>query len=642
MARATADKEAGRTSKALGKRNAKTDARSLIPHIRDLSASLSTCTTSELHAEAASVRGEIAKGSQMTSPDVLVAGISLAAEALRRALSVNLYDEQLMAVIKLSQGDIAQMQTGEGKTFAAIATAAHLALAGQGVHVMTPNSYLAERDCEKAKPVLQELQMTVGLTPDQGETADKRAAYDCDVTYGTGHEFGFDYLRDQLTLREEAAATLGTRLLQDLFTEGPGQRTTMQRGLVYAIVDEADSVLIDDAGSPLVLSMATPGQTPDLRAHTTAKAVADVLLVDDHFKQNDTTAGIKLTPEGLNRCYEDDIEIPTSVLLRPWTAYVEQALRAKYIFQRDVHFVVLEDEVRIVDETTGRIFEDRSWQDGLHQAIEVREGLTVTPEKESLARITRQRFFRLYQNLCGMTGTAIGCEPEFQHVYRSKVSEIPLRLPSQRAILSTRFFASLDHKHAAIVSEIQRCHARSQPVLVGTQSINDSVSIARRLDEVGLPYQLLNGLQTAEEADVVSQAGQASAITISTNLAGRGTDIDVPDDVLKIGGLHVIVAECQLSGRMDRQLIGRCARQGTPGSAQTFVSAEDPLLIRFGRWLSSAIVREAESSGESLADFTKPLTRLQTAAEKQQFLARAELLKQDISRDTLFGNAEAT
>lgn len=638
MGRVTESTDRGFGRRTLKPRMRPLEASRLVPHIRDLSASLATCTCEQLQAEVASIRNEIAKGAAMTDPEVLVAGISLAVEALRRSLSIQLYDVQLLAVISLSQGQIAQMHTGEGKTFAAIATACHLALAGQGVHVMTPNIYLAERDCETARLVLSELGMTVGLTPEQGETRDKSAAYDCDVTYGTGHEFGFDYLRDQLTLRQEADAALGTRLLQDLFSEGPGQRTTMQRGLVYAIVDEADSVLIDDAGSPLVLSMSAPGDAPDLRAHMTALLVSDVLERGQHFKHDETTSAIHLTPEGMTRCYHDDIEIPADVLLRPWTAYVEQALRAKHIFRRDVHFVVTEDEVRIVDETTGRIFEDRSWQDGLHQAIEAREGLHVTPEKESLARITRQRFFRLYRNMCGMTGTAVGCKPELHHVYRSQVSEIPLRLPSQRVILPTRFFATLDRKHLAIVREIHRCQTSGQPVLVGTQSITDSLAIANLLEDAGISHQLLNGLQTADEAAIVSAAGQRGAITISTNLAGRGTDVSIPSDVLALGGLHVIVAECQLSSRMDRQLVGRSARQGNPGSAQTFVSAEDPLLVRFGGWLSQAIVRESDQGGESLADFTKPLARLQRAAEKQQFIVRAELLRQDISRDSLFGN----
>jgi preprotein translocase subunit SecA len=507
------------------------------------------------------------------------------------------------------------------------------------VHVMTPNSYLAKRDSEQAGPVLAELGMSVGLTPEQGETGDKRSAYDCDVTYGTGHEFGFDYLRDQLALRRVASSTLGTQLLKDLRRLGREERTAMQRGLAFAVVDEADSVLVDDAGSPLVLSMSTEGPASDLDAHRVALEMSDILDEDKHFRWDRSSGQMSLTREGRERCYAADVAIPVRVLMRPWTAYVEQALRSKYIFRRNVHYVVADDEVRIVDETTGRIFEDRSWQDGLHQAIEAREGLPVTPEKESLATITRQRFFRLYKNLCGMTGTAVGCEPEFTHVYRTTVADIPLRKPSSRKILPTRCFATRNAKFAAIVEQVQLVHETGRPVLVGTQSITDSESIAQRLDEMGLKYELLNGLQTAEEAEVVAHAGHRSAITISTNLAGRGTDIVIAEDILALGGLHVIVAECQLSGRMDRQLVGRCARQGNPGSAQTFVSAEDVLLVRFGSWLVQAIQREAGSNGEAEADFTSAIARIQQAAEKQQFLGRAELLRQDIARDTLFGNA---
>lgn len=611
----------------------------LISHIRELSHQLQDCDSAQLADEARAIRSEVALGTRITAPEILVAGISLSLEALRRSIGIALYDVQLLAVIHLARGHIVQMQTGEGKTFAAIATAGHLALAGKGVHVMTPNSYLAERDCQTARTVLQPLNMTVGQTVEQAEPADKQAAYGCDVTYGTGHEFGFDYLRDQLTLRQQAETKLGSRLLQDLRVDRQQRRSTLQRGLHFAVVDEADSVLIDDAGSPLVLSMHSPGAPADLRAHLVAREVADALQpgVDfEHFGGSGLTA---LTTSGKERCYADDIAIPTDVLLRPWTAYIEQALRARYQFRRNVHYVVLNDEVKIVDATTGRIFEDRSWQDGLHQAIEAREGLPVTSEKAALARITRQRFFRLYQNLCGMTGTAQGCESEFKHVYRVAVQDIPLRLPSQRTLLPLRCFATLEYKHAAIVQDIQQRHARQQPALVGTQSITDSEAIADRLQASGLPFQLLNGLQTAEEAQIIAAAGQPSAITISTNLAGRGTDIEVPPTALQTGGLHVIVAECQLSGRMDRQLIGRCARQGQPGSAQMFVSADDALLVQFGEWLCKAIRREAGSNGEAMTDISQPLKRLQIMAEKQQFLMRSDLLRQDLSRDVLFGGA---
>lgn len=610
----------------------------LLPHIRELANSLSTCTQAELHSEAASLRAEFATKSDHTAPELLVAGIALAFEALRRAHGIELYDVQLSAVLDLAKGRIAQMQTGEGKTFVAVTTAVHLAIPGRGVHVMTPNAYLAERDCEVALPVLQQLNMTVGLTPEQGETDDKRAAYDCDVTYGTGHEFGFDYLRDQLTLRREATATLGMRLLHDLHANGPGQRSTMQRGLIHAVIDEADSVLIDDAASPLVLSMSAEGLASDRQAHLAAMDVANVLEIDNHYRHDISTGNISLTPTGMDRCYDDDIAVPASVLLRPWTSYIEQALRAKLIFRRNVHYIVADDEVRIVDESTGRIFEDRSWQDGLHQAIEAKEGLPVTPEKESLAQITRQRFFRLYQNLCGMTGTAVGCEAEFNHVYRSRIAEIPLRLPPARITLPTRFFTNRQAKHTAIAEAVKVAHKGGQAVLIGTQSISESEMLSEMFQQQGLTYQLLNGLQSAEEADVISVAGQQGAITIATNLAGRGTDISIPREVLEVGGLHVIVAECQLSSRMDRQLIGRGARQGNPGTAQTFVSAEDALVKRFGQWLGTAITREANDDGEAIADYSTAVQRLQAVAEKQQFRARAELLRKDIARDSLFGN----
>lgn len=571
------------------------------------------------------------------SPELLIAGAALAAEAVRRGHGVNLYEVQLLAVIHLAQGKVVQMQTGEGKTFVAIATAAIAALCGSGVHVMTPNAYLAERDRDKAKQALVHLGMTVGLTPERGETADKQKAYDCDVTYGTGHEFGFDYLRDQLTLRKEANARLGTKILDDLRADASRTRQTMQRGLVFAIVDEADSVMFDDAASPLVLSISAPGTAPDLEAHLMAKNLADELQEGSDYQLNESTGQLRLTSDGANMCYSEAVSVPGHVLLRPWTAYVEQALRAKYLFRRDIHYIVGDDEVRIVDQTTGRIFEDRSWQDGLHQAIEAREGLPVTPEKESLARITRQRFFRLYKNLCGMTGTAIGCEKEFAHVYRRQVQDIPLNRPSARTLFPTRFFSTREAKLNAIVDDVVRRRASGQPVLIGTQSIQDSDTLAEKFSLREVPFELLNGLQTKEEADIIARAGEVAEVTIATNLAGRGTDILVPPESEELGGLHVVVAECQLSGRMDRQLVGRAGRQGQKGAAQMFVSADDALVVRFGSWLGEAIRREAGNGTEADVDFSSPLLKLQKAAEKQQFLARAELLRQDIATDSLFG-----
>jgi preprotein translocase subunit SecA len=481
--------------------------------------------------------------------------------------------------------------------------------------------------------------MTAGLLPERVDAFKKKPAYDCDITYGTGHEFGFDYLRDQLTLRKEQYRVLGTRLLARLQQDFNPGRLTMQRGLEFAVIDEADSVLIDDAGSPLVLSMSSAESAADARAHHTAKALSEVLVSGRHFHLDPASGLIILTPEGTQRCHAADVAIPVAQLVRPWADYVQQALRARLLFRRDVHYVIEKNEVRIVDETTGRIFEDRFWQDGLHQAIETREGLPVTAEKEPIAQITRQRFFRRYRNLCGMTGTAAGCEQEFADVYRLQVREIPLRVPSARRLLPTRYFATGNAKSQAIVDDIRRLRKTGRPILVGTRTIADSENLAQQLRDEGIEHQLLNGLQNSAEAEIVRNAGQRGAVTIATNLAGRGTDISLSPEVREAAGLHVIVAECQLSGRMDRQLIGRCARQGDPGSAQIFVAADDVLLQLHGPWLAAAVIREADDQGEAHVSFNSQLHRIQAIAERQQRFGRMQMLQRDTVRDSLFNSS---
>jgi preprotein translocase subunit SecA len=424
-------------------------------------------------------------------------------------------------------------------------------------------------------------------------------------------------------------------LLRQLDPASSSQRLTMQRGLIYAVVDEADSVLIDDASSPLVLSFGSNDRAPDADAHLTAKALAEQLKQGEEFLLEPSTGRIALTESGVRRCYAEDVAIPVLQLVRPWTEYVQQALRARYLFRRDVHYVVQNGEVRIVDETTGRIFEDRSWQDGLHQAIEASQNLKIVAEKYSVAQVTRQRFFRLYENLSGMTGTAVGCERELHDVYSLQVEEISLRVPCRRIVYSTRFFSQAAAKNAAVIEAAISCRNQGRAVLIGTRSISDSEILARGLESHGVPFELLNGIQNSDEAEIVSKAGQPGAITIATNLAGRGTDIELHDDVRQRGGLHVIVTECQTSGRMDRQLIGRCARQGDPGSAEILVSAEDTLVAQYGPWLANALCREADQNAEVHADFTSQLNRIQAAAERQQYAARVNMLRRDIARDSL-------
>ncbi len=607
----------------------------LIPHIRALTESLGSLSLDRLQQEVQLVRREMARGQTPSEPHLLIAGLALVAEALKRTVKVNLYDVQLLAVIAMTRRCIAQMQTGEGKTFVALTSALHLSLTGRGVHVVTPNIYLAERDHKLAAKVAVPLGISVALLPEREDASKKTPAYDADVTYGTGHEFGFDYLRDQLTLRERSQQQLGDRLLNNLRQQSSTRRVTMQRGLAYGIIDEADSVLIDDAGSPLVLSFGSNQPAPDADAHMTAKALEEVLQSEQHYIVEASSGRVALTEAGVQRCHAKDVAIPVLQLARPWTEYVQQALRARHLFRRGVHYVVQEDEVRIVDETTGRIFEDRSWQDGLHQAIEAAENLPISAEKQAVAQITKQRFFRLYENLCGMTGTAVGCERELSDVYNLTVEPIPLRLPSQRNVLPTRFFVDNNSKYQAIAQDVMLVQQLKRAVLIGTRSIFDSETVAAKLASLNIECQLLNGLQDAAEADIVSRAGHPGSVTIATNLAGRGTDIHLHPAVRANGGLHVIVAECQTSSRMDRQLIGRCARQGDPGSAQAYASAEDHLISLHGPWLVNAMNREADANGEVDADYSAQLKRIQTTAERQQYASRINMLRRDIARDSL-------
>lgn len=607
----------------------------LLRQIREAADSHSTKTDSQLLQAVYEQKSARRIAGEVNASELLVGGLALACEALRRCKGIQLYDVQLIAAMELAQGRIAQMQTGEGKTFVAIASAAVLALEGKGVHVMTPNMYLAERDAEEAAPVLSVLGMDVGLTVEQDSDENKYSAYCCDVTYGTGHEFGFDYLRDQVTLRKQAAAALGNRLLERFGRSDLPERETIQRGLNYAIVDEADSVMIDDAGSPLVLSASVPGEAADAEVHRRARQLILTMQPDTHFRIEPSGGQLRLLPEGKTLAKESSADVPAGQMLRPWPEYLQQALRAEYLFVRDVQYIVQDGKVKIVDGSTGRIFDDRSWQDGLHQAIQAKEQVTIEPEMVALARISRQRLYRQYDFLCGMTGTATGCESEFRQIYRRSISTIPLNRPSQRNVLPMRCFVSAAAKFKAISDEIRLRYPTGQAVLVGTQSIADSDALAIELEAAGLPFQILNGLQSAEEAEIVAAAGQPYSITLATNLAGRGTDISIAENVLAVGGLHVIVTECQISSRMDRQLTGRCGRQGQPGSCQTFVSAEDELIQKHGDWLASAIKRDARNSGEARSSFEPAVRRIQMAAERQQYLSRLNLLQLETSVDEL-------
>jgi preprotein translocase subunit SecA len=479
------------------------------------------------------------------------------------------------------------------------------------------------------------LGLHVGLLPEGGAPpAGKRAAYLCDVTYGTGYEFGFDYLRDQLTLQRSSGRTLGAALLESL--AGVAAPTLIQRELYYAIVDEADNVLLDDAAAPLILSDTSHGEAEDAEVHRAARRILQHLRPDEHLRGSAASSRIELTEAGTAWIHRA-AEIPIEQLRRTWTEYVEQALRATTL-RRDVHYIVADDgTVKIVDHGTGRIFTDRTWRSGLHQAVEAKEGLRITPERQPLAQITRQRFSRLYRRLAGTTGTASGCEREFRGVYRLDVAPIPLRTASRRSIWPMRCFVSQSLKWNAIADSVERVHGTQRPVLVGTASIDESEHLAELFRGRGLDFQLLNGRQDAAEATIIAAAGRRQALTIATSLAGRGTDIRLGPGVAELGGLHVVVSQCGDSARIDRQLMGRCARQGDPGSAQLFVSSEDKLLAQHGAWLAQFIQRHAGSDGELKADLGRQLRRIQQTAERAAYAARRVLLRRDLSRDSLYG-----
>ena len=552
--------------------------------------------------------------------------MAFAKEATFRVLGIELYDVQLIAGNALVNRKIAEMQTGEGKTIAAVPGAVFGGLFGNGVHVATPNHYLAQRDYEQLKEIYQSIGLTAGLLPSGDGPSDSsktKAAYDCDVTYGTGYEFGFDYLRDQMILRGRKQKPLGRQVLSEL--QGIQGQSLAQRGLGFSIVDEVDNVLIDDAVSPQVLSEFQAGEAADTNAVKLARSIALQLETGVHFLEPRPGA-VRLTPEGESQIHDQAIAIPTRELIRPWKEYVEAALRAEHHFVRDIEYVVGEEGVRIVDQSTGRIFEDRSWQAGLHQAVEAKEGLSISPESLPLATITRQRFYRLYQSLAGMTGTTHCCVAEFKTIYGLEIEKISLRKPSQRLVLPMRVFDQAEQKWDAILRSIIELHSMGRPVLIGTRTIKESQILAQLLGSANLDHELLNGTQDADEAELISRAGLAGAITIATNLAGRGTDFKMPPEVIQSGGLHVIVSECHSSFRVDRQLIGRCARQGQPGSCQTFVSADDWLLETHADWLS-ATIRKIANQGELDTNIESSIRDLQTRLEREQFANRLELLR---------------
>ncbi len=557
----------------------------------------------------------------------------LVCESIFRCHGFRLHDVQVKAIAAAATGAIVEMQTGEGKTIVTGSIAAIQTLVAPTVHVGTTNTYLAERDREELVEVFERLGIRSGLLPEEPNEAESRRVYRNQVVYGPGYQYGFDYLRDQMHLRENRQTTLGVTTLNRIRGLDPNKKLIQPGEHHIALIDEADSVMIDEAMTPLVISLpaqATEDPVPYLLAHKIASEFVEGIeyQVELPSKKIDIT-------DAANRQAHDEIANKHDLKLnRPWRVYISNAVRAIHVFQRNIDYVVVEGEVQIVDQNTGRIFSDRTWQDGLHQAVEAKEGVPIQPGRESTTQITRQRYLQMYDHLAGLTGTAASVTQEFQTIYGCNVIPIPTNKKSRRKILIPRFFASLEAKLAAIADEVVTRHATGQPILVGTKTIRESIEINEVLIARGLRPTVLNGVQDEEEAEIVSRAGATSAITIATNMAGRGTNIKLETASLEAGGLHVIGVSPNSSTRIDRQLVGRAARQGQPGSAQFFAAATDAIFVENKSNLTRQIENRARANGEA-GDYSKELLALQTSIELRNYKMRQDMILRDKWMDSV-------
>ncbi|MDO7906576.1 preprotein translocase subunit SecA [Paenibacillus sp. JX-17] len=511
----------------------------------------------QLKGKTAEFRARLEKGEDLD--ELLPEAFATVREASKRVLGKRHYDVQLLGGMALHEGKIAEMKTGEGKTLVGTLPVYLNALLGKGVHVVTVNDYLAQRDSQEMAQIYNFLDMTVGVNLNGMDHSDKQEAYACDITYGTNNEFGFDYLRDNMVLYKEQM---------------------VQRPLYFCIIDEVDSILIDEARTPLIISGQAQKST---ELYFAADRFVKRLQNEEDFTVDIKVKSVALTEKGVSKAEKafgiENLYDQSHVTLNH---HIVQALKANVIMRRDVDYVVTEDEVVIVDEFTGRLMAGRRYSDGLHQAIEAKEGIEVQNESMTLATITFQNYFRMYRKLGGMTGTAKTEEEEFKKIYGLEVLQIPTNRPNQRVDNPDIVYKSEKGKFNAVVEAIVERHAKNQPILVGTVSIENSELLSEMLKRKGIRHQVLNAKYHAEEAEIISGAGQAGAVTIATNMAGRGTDILLGEGVSDLGGLHIIGTERHESRRIDNQLRGRAGRQGDPGSTQFYLSLGDELMKRFG------------------------------------------------------------
>ncbi|MBI4241066.1 MAG: preprotein translocase subunit SecA [Candidatus Rokubacteria bacterium] len=561
--------------------------------------------------------------------DLVARSFAVVREAAGRTIGERHFDVQLRGGWVLLCGMVAEMETGEGKTLTATLPACTAALAGIPVHIVTVNDYLARRDAEWMGPIYRALGLTVGLIVHGMTPEARRAAYACDVTYCTNKEIAFDYLRDRIALRGQPGRI--HLQLERLAGQDARLRQIVHRGLYYAIVDEADSVLVDEARTPLIISGGN-GDGTERRVWDAALAIAARMAQGADFVIEGRERAVRLTPAGQTR-----LENLARPLGGVWAGRLRreelarQALTARHLFLRDEHYLVRDGKVQIVDEFTGRLMPDRSWEHGLHQMIEAKEGCSITSQKDALARISYQRLFRRYLRLAGMTGTAREVAAELWAVYRLPVVRVPTNRPLIRHGHPDRVFPTAEAKWRAVVERVVSLHAEGRPILVGTRSVEASENLSRRLTAADLPHQVLNARQDREEAEIIARAGEPGRITVATNMAGRGTDIHLAPGVAQRGGLHVIATERHEARRIDRQLFGRCGRQGNPGSYEAIVSIEDEIVTiyagRVCRWVSRQVARQGRPAARWIGALV--FRSAQRAAERLHARMRRDLLKMD-------------
>ncbi len=631
--------------------------RQMVAVINELEPAMSALSAEELRAKTDEFRDRRRQGESLD--DLLPEAFAAAREAGRRYLNMRHFDVQLMGGMVLHGGNIAEMVTGEGKTLVATLPAYLNALDGHGVHVVTVNDYLARRDAEWMSPLFHGLGMTVGAIQSEMDSEERQQMYSCDITYGTNNEFGFDYLRDNMKPTTELQA---------------------QKELHYAIIDEVDSILIDEARTPLIISGPA---FDDVRKYAEADRIARLLKRDLHFEVKEKERTCHLNDEGIREAEKiaglESFYTPGNM---EWPHLIDNSLKAHHLYKRDRDYVVQPDgEVVIVDEFTGRLMTGRQWSDGLHQAVEAKERVRIKEENQTLATITLQNFFKLYKKLSGMTGTAMTEANEFYKVYGLDVLAIPTNQLLSRINYSDVIFRSEREKLQAILDEIKDVNATGRPILVGTTSIEKSEEVADVLKHYGIPHQVLNAKYHEREAEIVAQAGRRGAVTIATNMAGRGTDIilggnpefmawadlkrlldedgrplyptrlEVPKEVwaeavgryeptmkaegrevAALGGLHIIGTERHESRRIDNQLRGRAGRQGDPGSSRFFLSLEDDLMRKFaGEWVSAVLTRLGMQEGEAIESkmVSRRIEGAQKKVEERNFDIRKNLLEYD-------------